>query len=135
MRYAHDILGDLEHGMQRWIDWNLIVDKNGGPRHVPGGFAAPLVATDTGGYVKTVSYAYIRQIASTIQPGAVRIGSSVYGAEVDVTAARNKDGSVGVVLLNKENHPLDISIRMSGYIMNLSLPGHTLSSVRIEMDR
>ena len=27
--YAHDIIGDLNHGMQRWIDWNMIVDRQG----------------------------------------------------------------------------------------------------------
>ena len=36
--YAHDIIGDLNHGMQRWIDWNMIVDRQGGPRHHPRGF-------------------------------------------------------------------------------------------------
>ena len=46
--YAHDLIGDINHGMQRWIDWNLCVDRTGGPRHVPGGFAAPIVAEDDG---------------------------------------------------------------------------------------
>ena len=25
--YAHDLIGNLNAGMNRWIDWNLIVDK------------------------------------------------------------------------------------------------------------
>ena len=42
--YGHDIIGDLNNGMNRWIDWNLCVDKNGGPRHVSSGFGAPVCA-------------------------------------------------------------------------------------------
>ena len=31
--YAHDIIGDLNHGCNAYIDWNLILDNNGGPNH------------------------------------------------------------------------------------------------------
>lgn len=29
--YAHDMIGNLNAGMNRWIDWNFLVDKDGGP--------------------------------------------------------------------------------------------------------
>lgn len=34
MGYAHDIIGDLNAGARGWIDWNLMLDPNGGPNHV-----------------------------------------------------------------------------------------------------
>ena len=46
--YGHDIIGNLNNGMNRWIDWNLCVDKNGGPRHVSSGFGAPICANEDG---------------------------------------------------------------------------------------
>lgn len=129
-QYAHDILGDLNHGMRRWIDWNLIVDRTGGPRHVPGGFAAPLVAEEDGSYTKTVSYEYILEIAKTVRQGAVRIGSSVYSTQVEVTAVRNEDGSIGIILLNGQE-PVDIFIRLNGWIMDVHLPQNSLNSIII----
>lgn len=133
--YAHDMIGDLNHGMNRWIDWNMIVDRKGGPRHVQGGFAAPLIAEDDGTFRKTISYIYIKQIANTIRPGAVRIGSSVFGNQVEITAVLNKDGSVGVVLLNQQGVDFVVTIRMCGYMCDVNLPKHTLTSLTITENR
>lgn len=132
VQYAHDILGDLNHGMHRWIDWNLVVDRVGGPRHVPGGFAAPMVAEEDGSYTKTVSYEYILEIAKAVQQGAVRIGTNVYSTQVEVTAVRNKDGFIGIVLLNRQK-PIDIFVRLNGWIMDVHLPQNSLSSIIIHI--
>lgn len=48
--YAHDIIGNLNHGMNSWIDWNIILDEQGGPNHVGNFCNAPVIcdtATDT----------------------------------------------------------------------------------------
>ncbi len=132
--YAHDIIGDINHGMNRWIDWNMIVDRTGGPRHVPGGFAAPIIAEEDGSYTCTVSYEYIRQIARTVLPGARRMGISVYGHDVEGAAVKNPDGTVGVVLLNQTNKELPVALRMKGYLCRITLPGETLSTVMITQE-
>lgn len=131
--YAHDIIGDLNHGMQRWIDWNLIVDKDGGPRRVTGGFAAPLVRGDDGELIETVCYAYLRTIAAAIRPGATRIGKSVFGRDVEAAACRNIDGSIGVILLNRAGEDLSVNLRMGGKIVqDIALPAGTLTSLVVE---
>mmetsp|Transcript_10361 Transcript_10361/g.15191 ORF Transcript_10361/g.15191 Transcript_10361/m.15191 type:complete len:863 (+) Transcript_10361:90-2678(+) len=33
-RYAHDMLSDFAAGSNGWIEWNLILDKRGGPNHL-----------------------------------------------------------------------------------------------------
>ena len=130
--YAHDIIGDLNGGMQRWIDWNMVVDRRGGPRRVPGGFAAPLVVEDDGRLTETVSYAFLKAIASAFRPGAVRIGKSVYGGEVEAAACRNADGTIGVVLLNRAKADVSVNLRMSGMIVrDVELPAGTLTTVEI----
>lgn len=133
VNYAHDIIGDLNHGMNRWIDWNMIVDRTGGPRHVSGGFCAPLVAEEDGSYFKTISYHYLRQIAEAVQQGAVRIGTSGYCAEAEVTAVKNPDGTIGVVLLNRTEKVLPAVIRLNGSVCEFELPAHTLNTVAIQM--
>lgn len=127
--YAHDMLGDLNHGMQRWIDWNLIVDRTGGPRHVPGGFAAPLVYEEGGGFSRTPSYEYIKLIAKTLQPGGVRIGSAVYGRDIEAAAVKNKDGSIGVVILNQTENDVAVNLRISGMLVEVPVTGKALSAV------
>ena len=130
--YAHDIIGDLNCGMQRWIDWSMVVDRRGGPRRVPGGFAASLVVEDDGTLTETVSHAFIRAIARAFRPGAVRIGKSVYGRDVEAAACRNADGAIGVVLLNQVGEKVSINLRMSGMIVrDIELPAGTLTTVEI----
>lgn len=111
----------------------MIVDRTGGPRHVLGGFAAPIVAEEDGTYTRTISYEYIREIARTVQPGAVRMGISTYGPSVEVAAVKNTDGSVGVILLNQEKRKVPVAIRMNGYLCQLELPEETLSTVMIHL--
>lgn len=127
--YAHDIIGDLNHGMQRWIDWNLCVDRAGGPRHVPGGFAAPLVAEEDGTVTETVSYAYINCIAQTVLPGSVRIGVSGYSPVVEAAAVRRPDGTLGVLLLNRSGAEKTVSVRVCGYLLQPTLPAAGLTAL------
>ncbi len=132
LHYAHDILGDLNHGLQRWIDWNLIVDRNGGPRHVPGGFAAPLVYENDGTITQTVSFAFLHTIAEAVQPGAVRLGSSSYGREAEAAAVRNPDGSLSVLILNESAKDIRVNLRLQGQILrDAAIPAGSLSAIRI----
>ena len=131
--YAHDIIGDMNAGMQRWIDWNMIVDRQGGPRHVGGGFGAPLLCEDDFSFSETVCFNYLRGIAHTVRPGAVRIGKSVYARDVEASACRNADGSIGVLLLNRAGEDQAVNLRMGGRILrDVALPAGALTTLLIE---
>lgn len=43
-RYAHTVLADLAAGSNGWIEWNLILDAQGGPNHLGNMCDAPLLA-------------------------------------------------------------------------------------------
>ena len=130
--YAHDMIGNLNAGMNRWIDWNFLVDKDGGPRLVPMGFTSGLIVDDDFHYRKPIMYHYIGHISKYIAPGAKRIGWSKYGANLDVTAAVNPDGSYVVILLNRTKEDSGCFLRVNGHIMRVDLPAETLSTVVIE---
>ncbi len=61
--YARDMIGNLNSGMPRWMDWNLLLDEHGGPRHVAGGgFTATCVAKEDGSWEKKLSAHYVAHI-------------------------------------------------------------------------
>ncbi len=128
--YGHDIIGDLNNGMNRWIDWNLCVDKDGGPRHVPSGFGAPICANEDGTYRRLLTYDYIGHFSRYILPGAQRIGFSRCDGKVELTAAKNTDGSIAIVLLNHGQKDVSYAIRMEGHITRITLPARTISTIR-----
>lgn len=129
--YGHDIIGDLNNGMNRWIDWNLCVDKNGGPRHVSSGFGAPVCANEDSTYRKLLTYHYIGHFSRFLLPGAKRIGHSRCDDKAELTAAKNPDGSLAVVLLNRGQADVSCAIRMDGQIIRISLPSKTISTICI----
>lgn len=90
-----------------------------GPRHVPMGFTSGLIVDDDFHYRKPIMYHYIGHISKYIAPGAKRIGWSKYGANLDVTAAVNPDGSYVVILLNRTKEDSGCFLRVNGHIMRV----------------
>lgn len=131
VHYAHDMIGNLNAGMNRFIDWNLIVDENGGPRHVPMGFTAAMIAGEDGSFRTNLTWHYIRHFSAFISPGAKRIGFSRYTDAFEMTAACNPDGSLTAVFLNKGPEDTGCAIRCNGEVIRINIPAHTISTVCI----
>ena len=101
-RYGYSMLNDFNCGTVAWTDWNIILDENGGPNHVGNFCFAPVHAnTQTGELIFTNSYYYIGQFSKFIKEGAKRIAASSSRDDLQITAFKNPDGSVAVVVLNR----------------------------------
>lgn len=128
--YAHDILGNLNAGITASFDWNLILDDKGGPNHVGNFCAAPImcdVKNDT--YEKRLSYYYIGQFSRYIKPGAVRIGTTKYTDQIEVTAFCNPDGTRVAVLLNKTGKDIPVTLREEGKGAELLIEARSIVTV------
>ncbi|MCD7763406.1 MAG: glycoside hydrolase [Lachnospiraceae bacterium] len=130
--YAHDLIGDINHGMTRWMDWNLCVNKDGGPRHVMFGFGAPVCVNEDGTYRKLLTFDFIGHFAKYIQSGAHRIGLSRCYDRVEATAVKNPDGTIAMIVLNRGNRDECYAIRMEGKIIRFIAPAGTISTIVIE---
>jgi len=131
--YAHDIIGNLNAGACASIDWNLLLDENGGPNHVGNFCEAPVMAAPGGGLEKKGSYYYIGQISRYVRPGAVRIGLSRFSVSIEATAFKNTDGSIAVVLLNRGDSVIDAKIRLNlNEFVPVKLDAHEIATVIIE---
>ena len=130
--YAHDMIGNLNAGMEKWIDWNFCVDQDGGPRHVPFGFAAGMIVNGDGTFRTNLIFDYIGHFSRYIQPGAKRAGFSRCDQKLELTAALNPDGSLAVVALNQGNDDLSYAFRIHGQVIRAQFPARTLSTLMIE---
>ena len=110
--YAHDILGNLNAGINASLDWNILLDEKGGPNHVGNFCAAPIMCNPTENtFEKRLSYYYIGHFSRYIKEGAVRIGTSRYTGDLEVTAFLNPDGERVVVLLNRTGQAKEYTLR------------------------
>ena len=128
--YAHDMIGNLNNGMNRWIEWNLCLDPRGLPRTIDRGCNAGIII-DGDSWHETLIYHYVKAFSGSILPGARRIALSRCSDSVEAAAAVNPDGTVTLILLNQKNEDQRFSIRMNGLITVVVAPAETISVMRM----
>ncbi len=133
--YAKDLLGNLKSGCNAFIDWNLFLNKEGGPNHVGNFCDAPVMFDeDTQEIDVKLSYYYIGHFSRFIHPGAVRILSSSYDPDIENVSFRNTDGSIVTVLLNRRDTDKDFSLTVGDYSGKVSLKAHSIMTVVMDKD-
>ena len=103
-RYARDIIGCLNNWVDGWVDWNMVLDKQGGPNWFKNWCVAPVIVdTENDEVYFTPLYYTMAHFSKYIRPGASVIGMENSDKELQVTAAENIDGSIAVVVFNEGN--------------------------------
>jgi glucosylceramidase len=101
-QYAKDIYGDCLAGSEGWVDWNMILDQQGGP-NVSNNWcdAGVLINTSAKTFSFTPVYYCMAQFSKYVHTGAVRIGATASGNPTpDVMAFKNPDSSIVVIAHN-----------------------------------
>jgi glucosylceramidase len=112
-RYARDIIGCLNSWVEGWVDWNMVLDKKGGPNWANNWCIAPVIVDPEGDEVYyTPLYYTLAHFSKYIRPGAVRIGFELSDDELMITAALNPDGSIALVVLNMGDKVKDLNISL-----------------------
>lgn len=132
-RYAHNLIGDLNEGVQFFHDWNILLDETGGPNHAGNFCDAPIhYDREKRTLEKRLSYEYLGHFTRAIVPGSVRIGSSKFSPDVEATAFRRPDGTIAAVLLNRAARGLNLWLRVQGELIPLQLPGDSIATAILE---
>lgn len=132
-RLGHDMIGNLNHGMQAFYDWNLLLDSKGGPNHVGNYCDAPfLFDVETGKLKERRILRYYWHFAHFIKPGAVRIAHTRYTEELDVTAWKNPDQTIVCIMMNRFDHEKNCNLRVEGQIAKIKIPAHSIASIVME---
>ena len=128
-RYARSIIQDLNHWTVGWIDWNLLLDEHGGPNHVGNHCSAPILADAHRHSLHfQSSYAALGHFARFMQPGAQRVLCAASRQALEATAARNPDGSVAVVVLNRGTTDQAFTLSIDGGWAEVGLPAHGMAT-------
>ena len=129
-RYARSVINDMNRWTVGWIDWNLLLDRQGGPNHVGNFCSSPLLAdAERGELIYQSSYYYLGHFSRYVKPGARRILCATTKSELEASAFRNPDGSVATILLNRTGHKLSPGIRYPAGVLGIELPAHSIATV------
>jgi glucosylceramidase len=77
-RYAHDMITDFNNWVSGWVDWNLILDHQGGPNHLNNTCDAPIIIDETEeNYFIQPMYYFIQHFSKYVPPGSKRVHTEV----------------------------------------------------------
>jgi len=101
-RYARDIIGCLNNWVDGWVDWNMVLDTKGGPNWFKNWCIAPVIVNpDTDEVYFTPLYYTMVHFSKFIRPGAEVIGVDKTDNDLLVSASKNTDGSIAIVVFNE----------------------------------
>ena len=138
-RYARNIIVSLNHWVSGWIDWNIVLDRNGGPNHVGNYCGAPIMIDVAMGYVYYTPVFYVlSQFSKTIRAGdrAVQIGINLDDLEDDdlhAFASINSDRMLSVQILNTTKKHIAFNLQLGQQYAPVMIDANALQTIRIQL--
>lgn len=128
-RYARSITNDLNRWTVGWIDWNLLLNEQGGPNHVGNFCSAPILADRHSGQLMHQSaYAVLGHFARFVRPGAQRVLCASARSEVEASAFVHPEGDTAVVATNRHDHGVDMQLVIDGQRWAVHIPPRSIST-------
>ena len=132
-RYAEDIIGCLNNQVDGWVDWNMVLDRQGGPNWFKNWCVAPVIVDAENDEVYfTPLYYVMAHFSKFMRPGAIKIGCDVNNKDLKVTAVQNPDESIALVIFNPTTTKYTIEIQINNQNTVISIDANALQTVVIK---
>lgn len=131
-RYARDIIGCLNHWVDGWVDWNMILDRQGGPNWFKNWCIAPVIVDPEADEIYyTPLYYIMSHFSRYIRPGAQVVGVDLEDQSLMASAAINPDGSTIVLLFNPEERSRTVRLSLTEKDLYVNLSAQALQTISI----
>lgn len=132
-RYARDIIGCLNHHVDGWVDWNMVLDKQGGPNWFKNWCTAPVIVDpETDEVYFTPLYYTLAHFSKYIRPGARRLGIQNTDTDLQCTAARNQDGTTAIVLFNPSDKERNVVLKIGKNEVGTRISAKAIQTVTLK---
>lgn len=132
-RYARDIIGCLNNWVDGWVDWNMVLDRQGGPNWFKNWCIAPVIVDpDADAIYFTPLYYTMAHFSKYIRPNAKVIALDNTDKDLMVTAAKNPDGSIAVVLFNEGDIAKSFKVVLGEQSFDVKINKQAIQTVLIQ---
>jgi glucosylceramidase len=132
-RYARDIIGCLNNYVDGWIDWNMVLDTQGGPNWFKNWCVAPVIVDPEKDEVYFTPIFYtLSHFSRFIRPNAVRIGVRNSDKDLLITAAKNVDGTIAVVVFNEGKVKKNMKLIIDSKSVAISISEQAIQTIIIQ---
>ena len=131
-RYARDIIGCLNNWVDGWVDWNMVLDRQGGPNWFKNWCVAPVIVDPEKDEVYfTPLYYTMAHFSKYIRPEAKVIGLESSDKDLQITAAENPDGSIAVVVFNEGKTKKSFKLQLREKETEINIDAQALQTIMI----
>jgi glucosylceramidase len=131
-RYARDIIGCLNNWVDGWVDWNMVLDRQGGPNWFKNWCAAPVIVDpDADEVYFTPLYYTMAHFSKYIRPEAKIIGLDKTDTDLMVTAAQNPDNSIAVVVFNEGSIAKQFKLHLKNRNIDITINPQAIQTILI----
>ena len=131
-RYARDIIGCLNNWVDGWVDWNMVLDKQGGPNWFENWCVAPIIVdTETNEVYITPLYYIMAHFSKYIRPNARIVDVEKTDDSLLVCAAKNPDNSLTVVVFNENNQPKTFKLKINDKDIDIRINEQAIQTIVI----
>jgi glucosylceramidase len=130
--YGYDIIGDLNAYAVGWVDWNLLLNAEGGPNHLNNFCDASLIG-DVDNQILHIqpTYYYMGQISKFLLPGSKRVNvqsSSNVNGTLSYVGVVTPNDEVAIVVMNQANNTVDLRFIDNGMTATYALPPRAITT-------
>lgn len=129
--YGSELIGNFTHGVQAECEWNLMLDKDGGPYHDREfGCSAPLMSEGNGITLRRSYYeTYI--FSHFIKRGARALATSSYRSDLTAAAFRNPDEKIVVIVRNPSAESISYNLSVFNRLYKVTVPPESMTAYEI----
>ncbi|CAH0546585.1 unnamed protein product [Brassicogethes aeneus] len=130
--YIKNILTDFEYGSIGWVDWNMVLDQEGGPCVINNKVDSPIITNNTTGefYKQPMFYAMGHFSKFIIPKSVVMDVQNEYSSKVKSLTVLRPDNITAAVIFNE--HLLHTKIEIltkEGLLINTIVPGRSINTI------
>lgn len=132
-RYARDIIGCLNNWVDGWVDWNMVLDKQGGPNWFKNWCVAPVIVDPENDEVYfTPIYYILSHFSKFIRPNAKVFEIEMnQNSGVMATAAKNVDKSIAVVVFNPTDNAKHFTIKLGENQYSIQINSKAIQTITL----
>ena len=129
-RYILSILEYMNHWAVGWVDWNLALDKKGGPTYLHNGVDSPIIVNpEEDEFYKQPMYYAVKHFSRFVGRGSVRI-SITDNPIVKAAAFATPSNEIVVVLYNKGITTTTVSLKdLKRGSLCVDLPAESMNTI------
>ena len=128
--YLKDIISCMNNGLNAYLEWNILLNNNGGPSHKSNYVKSSIILNEEqNDYIKTPIYYYLLHICKFIKKDYQIIVSDKYSDELYVVSAKKNDELV-IVILNISDKALEYNLVFDNKYIKDKINAHSIITIK-----